>query len=533
MSNQAIKRLVGGLGTALILVICAIIIGAHFMMERNLQRISIPQYVNVASDGQGGYAFSLDVDRMIFSEHLIDPPASEQAKYPEIAALKTLGVRATERDGAYAIETISTSTDTHFNETLKKGGIKLVNTQWTWTREQIAALLNEDRGTLKQLRYSDFIRTKRDADGKFDAALDLKALMQQAGVSEAANPETDPGARALRSLGIACTAQDGGYLLQATSTLATINDDLTAAGVQIIGTSWTWTAAEMEAHLGTVQTPAPYTPSTPQPQQQTDTPEQTPQTEPPQTHETPEPTAEPTAEPTKAAERNEDAIDTLYGFDQTDVRKAIRAAKEAHYGSSLESASVKYNYFAVGDDATEHANVFRIVYAVTTSKGTEYLIADVYDLENETGYKAADVNLRTVTDSSKAKSTDDLSDYEVHKLDGGSMVFAENGSKSPFDGDGLVMAKSLNEKLTYDELWDIVQTKDMTLLQLLGYARNEMFARAGHKFKDTSNYYKYYKQFKWYEPTGEVTANDLAAKYPKTKDNINTIKFLEKLIKEG
>ena len=187
MSNQAIKRLVGGLGTALILVICAIIIGAHFMMERNLQRISIPQYVNVASDGQGGYAFSLDVDRMIFSEHLIDPPASEQAKYPEIAALKTLGVRATERDGAYALETISTSTDTHFNETLKKGGIKLVNTQWTWSREQIAALLNEDRGTLKQLRYSDFIRTKRDADGKFDAALDLKALMQQAGVLDSIN----------------------------------------------------------------------------------------------------------------------------------------------------------------------------------------------------------------------------------------------------------------------------------------------------------------------------------------------------------
>lgn len=531
MSNQAIKRLIGGLGTALVLVICGIIIGAHFMMERNLQRISIPNYVDVKSDGQGGYTFSLDVDRMIFSEHLIDPPASEQANYPEIAALKTLGVRASEHNGAYALETISTSTDAHFNETLKKGGIKLINTQWTWTKEQLAAKLNEARPAVKQFKYVDYIRTKREADGAFTAALDLARLMREANVSETADPATDPGARAMRSLGIACTAQDGGYLLQATSTLSTINEDLAAAGVQIVGTSWTWTEAEMEAHLGTVETPKPYETAAPE-TQPPEEPEETPE----EPEDTPAPTDEPeqnTPEPTKEAERSDDAIDTLYGFDQTDLRKAIRAAKEARYGSSLESSEVKYNYFAVGNDETEHANVFRIVYTITTSKGTEYLIADVYDVESETGYKAGDVHLEAVTDRGKANSTEDLKAYKIHTLEGGSMVFDENKNKSPFDKDGLVMEKSLNEKLSYDELWNIPQTKDKTLLQLLGYARNEMFARGGHKFSDTSNYYKFYKQYKWYKPTGKVTADELAAMYPKTKDNITTIKFLEKLIKEG
>ncbi len=531
MSNQAIKRLFGGLGTVLILLICGVIIAAHFLTEQNLQRISIPKYVNVQSDGRGGYTFALDVERMLFSEHLIDPPAAEEAKYPEITALKTLDVRATERNGAYAIETISTSTDPHFNTTLKNGGIKLVNTQWTWTKEQAAAMVNSTRGELKRLRYADFIRTKRDADGKFSAALDLRELMAQCGVSENADPETDPGARALRSLGIACGETENGYLLQATSMLSTIVEDLASAGVQIVGTSWTWTEAEMEAHLGTVETPKPYEPQTSETQPPTQEPEETPETTPTETQDTPEPTAAPTAAPT--AGKNADAIDTLYGFDQTDVRKAIRAAKEAHYGSSLESGSVKYNWFAIGNDNTEHANVFRIVYAITTSRGTEYLIADVYDLENETGYTAKDVHLTAVTDRGKAKSTEDLKDYTICTLDGGSMIFDENKGKSPFDKDGLVMAKSLKEKLTYDELWNIPQTKDMTLLQLLGYARNEMFARGGHKFKDTSSYYKYYKQFKWYQPTGSVSADDLAAKYPATKNNITTIKYLETLIREG
>ncbi len=459
---------------------------------------------------------------------------SERDKYPEIAALKTLNVRASEHNGAYALETVSTSTDAHFNDTLRAGGIKLINTQWTWTKEQAAAMLNAERPAAKQFRFAEYIRTKRDADGSFGAALDLARLMRDANVSESADPATDAGARAMRSLGIACQKTDGGYLLQATSTLQTINEDLAAAGVQIIGTSWTWTLAEMEAHLGTVETPKPYETAAPDPTQAPETtPDGTEETPSPGSADEPRPTAETTPKPTQTAEKNDDAIDTLYGFDQTELRKAIRAAKEAKYGSKLESSEVKYNYFAVGNDATEHANVFRLVYTITTSKGTEYLIADVYDLEDETGYKAGDVQLTAVTERAKAKSTEDLKGYTIYTLEGGSMVFDENKNKSPFDEDGLVMDKSMEEKLSYDELWDIPQTKDKTLLQLLGYARNEMFARGGHKFSDSSSYYKYYKQYSWYKPTGKVTADQLAAKYPATKDNINTIKFLEKLIKEG
>ncbi len=113
------------------------------------------------------------------------------------------------------------------------------------------------------------------------------------------------------------------------------------------------------------------------------------------------------------------------------------------------------------------------------------------------------------------------------------MVFAENKNKSPFDKDGLVMAKSISEAVSYDELWDIPATDEMTLLRLLGSASNAMFARGGNKFGDSSNYLKFYKQYKWYKPTGKVTADELAKIYPATKKNISTIKYLETLIKEG
>ena len=535
MNNQSVKRLIGGLGTALILLISAALIGGYFLTERNLQRIDVSEYVDVRSDGAGGYDFTLNIERMLYAEHLIDPPDAELDRYPEIRALKTLGVRANEQDGMYALETISTSSDeSGFGAALKAGGLKLTNTQWTWTKAQVEAKRAEGVRGLK-LRFSDYVKTERRSDGSFTAALDTAQLFLDAGIDPHADPAADPGARALQSLGVSCTKNADGYLIQATSTSPTITEDLSAVGLQIQNTQWTWTETEMEAHLGTVETPVPESPAP-----ETDAPAQTPEAS-ADTPDTPEPTQEAAAEtpepsatpePDKQA-RNANAITSLYGFDQTELRKAIRAAKEAHYGSRFESGSVKYNYFAVGSDSTPHTNVFRLVYAITTSSGTEYLIADVYDLELETGYAQSDVHLKTETDRSKAKSTDDLKGYTVHALDGGSMVFAENKDKSPFNGDGLVMPKSMSEKLTYDELWDIPQTGDMTLLQLLGYARNEMFARGGHKFGDSSNYYKYFSKFDWYQPTGAVTADDLAAKYPATQKNITVIKFLEKLIKEG
>ena len=530
MSNKTIRRLVGGVGAGLILLICAVVIGIYVLSGRQLQRIDVPKYVDATRDAQGEYTFRLNVDRLLYEEHLIDPPASELDRYPEIKALKQLDLRVTETNDGFAFSTIVYGEDP--TAVLKKGGIKLINTEWTWTKQEAEARLTNpnpaqqpEKGTLD---FASYVRTKQRADGSYAAELDTVKMLLDAGLDPASDSR---GAQAIKSLGVSCRKTDEGYRIEATSSRSTIYDDLGSEGLRVVNTVFTWSEQEMQAHLGelTPDTPETQTPETQAPETQT------PETQAPTTPSgtfNDVPGATPSTTPT-TPQRNANAIDSLYGFDQTEVRKAIRAAKEAHYGSRMESSEVRYNYFGVGNSSADHGNVFRIVYAITTSTGTEYFVADVYDLELETGYKESDVHSFTTTDRNTAKSTDDLRDYRIYTLNEGSMVFEENKGKSPFDKDGLVMAKSMTETLTYDELWDIPQTDDMTLLKLLGYARNEMFARGGHKFGDTSNYYKYFSRFDWYQPTGSVSADALAAKYPATQKNITTIKFLEKLIKEG
>ena len=164
-----------------------------------------------------------------------------------------------------------------------------------------------------------------------------------------------------------------------------------------------------------------------------------------------------------------------------------------------------------------------------TSQYTKWSIV----LDTETGYTAADVTLRTVATRAEARSTDDIKQYTLYTLTDGSMVFPENVDKSPFDEDGFVMAHSISQPLTYDELWNIPQTQSLTLLQLLAFARNEMFARAGHQYNESGSYYQHFSSYDWYDPVGTVTAGELAEKWPITASNTTTIKFLEKLIKEG
>ena len=113
------------------------------------------------------------------------------------------------------------------------------------------------------------------------------------------------------------------------------------------------------------------------------------------------------------------------------------------------------------------------------------------------------------------------------------MAFSENGGQSPWNDEGLIFENSLEEKLTTEELWNIPAGNNRTLEQLLGFARNEIFARCGHKFKETSSYYTFYSGYDWYDPQGSITYNDIRKDYPNACYNIDLIKKLESLIREG
>ena len=511
MKKRTMRNAVIGIGSAILVLIAACLIVAYFVFGGNLRQVQVSDYVITTRVGDR-YEFALDTERMIWDLHLPSPPASELDKYPEIAAIRSLDVYVTQENGSYLFETVSTSNDPNLGKALRKAGVVLKKTQWTWTESDIIGSRATQRSDgFVVLSLPDYVRISRKSDGSFAAAVDYEAMLNDCKFDLPLDPTLHSGYNAIMSLSVGMEALDGAYRLQAQSGQPQIMEMLAESRVRITDTTWVWTEAQMAEHAGEAQ-------ATPEP-----TPEST-----PEAHETPAPT-----EPPSSATSRENGISTLYGFDQTAVRVAIRNAKEAYYGSRFESGSVLFNVFAVGNATTEHANCFRVVYDITCSDGPEYLIADVYDLWGETGYTTGDVQLRAVTSRNEARATTDLKDYTLYTLTGGSMVFPENDGVSPFDGNGFVCANSITTALTYNELWDIPATSELTLLQLLAYARNEMFARAGNKFDESGSYYRHFSAYDWYEPTGTVTVDELSAKWPIAATNTATIKFLEKLIKEG
>lgn len=523
MERNNMKRLVATIGCVLVFLIVGCIILVSQVLDTNVQKIDIPQYVSVARDVNGEYTFTLDVERMLWEEHLPNPPKATEA-YPETEALRTLQVLAVKEGELYRFETVSTSTDPEFVGKLKKYGIALKNTTWTWTPLEAEQQYTAQRGEPKRLPLPNYVYLMRTQDGTFTATLDLYRLLNDCAFLLPQDPTQHSGYRAVMSLGIAVTETEAGYLLQATSTETDILNLLDQNGIRILDTVFEWSASEMESRYAAQSSATPQPVVTPEP------------TQAPQEQPTADTTTEPSSGPTQvptATPVPKEGLESLYGFDQTKVREKIRAAKETQYGSRLEEGKIIANYFAVGTDVTEHKNCFRIVYQITTANGTEYLVCDAFDLSDKEPAGVGAIEVKTYASSREAKDTGRFDGWMICTLDGGSMVFSENQGKSPFDENGLVKAESLTEELTYAELWDIPQTSEFTLLQLLGYARNEMFAQAGHQYSETGNYYKHFSSYDWYQIEGEVTANELAEKWPKTAKNIKTIKYLEKLIREG
>ncbi len=227
MSNASIRRLIGGLGTALILVICAVVIVAHFLTGRNLQRIDVSEYTNIVSDGKGGYTAELDLDRLISTERLYHPTEAEMADHPEIAALRSLAVRVTQKGDLYEMETVTSGEDP--TALLKKHGIRLINTKWTKSAAELSG--KEQPAKDETLDFSKYVRTNRNADGSFGAVMDNRAMLIDCGFDPDRDPAAYLGARALASIGISCQKASGGYQMQISSSRPTVRDELEAAGI--------------------------------------------------------------------------------------------------------------------------------------------------------------------------------------------------------------------------------------------------------------------------------------------------------------
>ena len=489
----------------------------YFARGMNLRAVDMTKYAKVEMEDEV-YTVSVDADAIVKDFHLPNPKSTslDLGRYPDVETVYSLTFLVTPRaEGGWLIQTGSDRATAAAD--LRKGGLKLVNTEWTWTEQDMKNAYRAGLEYPRKLSMKKYVLCGKNSAGGFVLTVDHERMLRASGwdlPADDATRQAHTGYKAIMSLGYYITPLTEGFLVETSSTLENVYSMLLENGVKLTDTTWTYTMAEVEALYA---------------EQHADVPADNVPGE--------DPGAEPAGEEPVIDEPQAGQILTsLYHVDQTPARLAIREAKTQWYGKAFKSSEVVANYFiAAKSDSAEHGNCFRLVYAITTTSKKEYMVADLYDLPADAKPAQSDVKLSVKKSSGEAANTDDFDPglYAVYPLTGGSMVFSQDGGADPFNGDGLLFPNSLTEKLTESDVWSLVIPADKTLLQLLGYGRNEIFARNGNKFPDTSVYTKFYSNYPWYQPKGSVSYNTIKGKYPVAAENIDFIKVMEKLIKEG
>ena len=501
----------------LTVLLCLVVLAAagvvcygYFSRGLNLRAVDMQKYAKVEMEDEV-YTVSVDADAIVRDMHLPNPKSTtlDLDRYPDVATVYSLTFLVTPREeGGWLIQTGSDRATAA--EDLRKGGLKLINTEWTWTETDMKTAYRAGLEYPRKLSMKKYVLCGKNSMGGYVLTVDHERMLRATGwdlPDDEATRKAHTGYKAVLSLGYYITPLVQGFLVETSSTLENVYAMLLENGVKLTDTTWTYTLEEVET-LYEEQHPV-------------------------------EPETVSAANMTASAGGQADGVllTSLYHVDQSPVRRAIQEAREQHFGDGVKSSEVIGSCFAVAkDEAAEHGNVFRIVYAITTADDAQkYLVADLFDLTGGSLPTAADVRLVEKGSRDEALGTSDLDPgrYTVQILTEGAMVYPEDNGASPFSVDGLLFPDSLTERITEADVWSLAIPEDKTLLQLLGFARNEIFARCGNKFSDTSAYTRFYADYPWYQPKGSVSYNTIKAKYPVAAENIDFFKAMEKLIKEG
>lgn len=504
--------------TILTVLLCLVVLAAgvvvcygYYSRGMNLRAVDMQKYAKVEMEDEV-YTVSVDADAIVRDMHLPNPKNTtlDLSRYPDVATVYSLTFLVTPKDeGGWLIETGSDRATAA--QDLRRGGLKLINTQWTWTETDMKTAYRAGLEYPRKLSMKKYVLCGKNSMGGYVLTVDHERMLRATGWDLPDDEDVrkaHTGYKAVLSLGYYITPLVQGFLVETSSTLENVYALLLENGVKLTDTTWTYTLEEVEALYDEQHPPVP---------------------------EATAPAADPAA---FAGDWAEGALLTsLYHVDQSPARRAIQEAREQQYGDLVKSSEVIGSCFAVAKaGGAEHGNVFRIAYEIIDKANRQkYLVADLYDLTGGSLPTAADVTLLEKGSREEALGTGDLdpSLYTVHVLTEGAMVYPEDNGASPFNGDGLLFPDSLTERITEADVWRPAIPADKTLLQLLGFARNEIFARCGNKFADTSAYTRFYADYPWYQPKGSVSYNTIQAKYPVASENIDFLKTMEKLIKEG
>lgn len=223
----------------------------YFQSGGNLRAVNMRQYARVDKDENGEYTLSVDVEGIIQDYHLPNPNTTELdlTRYPDVQALYSLSFLVTKEGENYNIATGSTLSSNPA-KALKKGGLVLQNTQWTWTEGDMAAAYQQTLGGLRQVSIQNYVLCGKDLEGRYLLTVDKERLLKYCRWELPESQEERAqhrGYEAIMSLGFYITEAEGGYRVETTSTLANVVEVLAQYGIEIRDTVWVWTLDTIEA----------------------------------------------------------------------------------------------------------------------------------------------------------------------------------------------------------------------------------------------------------------------------------------------
>lgn len=111
-----------------------------------------------------------------------------------------------------------------------------------------------------------------------------------------------------------------------------------------------------------------------------------------------------------------------------------------------------------------------------------------------------DTTTDTTTDDTTTDTTTDDTTTDNTEVSGNNHHSSSGGSSSSATSSGYIFPNSSSKKLTRSQILKVSKSK-------WGYARNEIYARHGYKFKE-SKYKKYFANKTWYKP-GSFSTSEL------------------------
>ena len=245
-----------GLFMALTALLCLAVLAAgvllcvnYYSQGRNLRDVDMRKYAKVEMEDEV-YTVSVDADAIVEDFHLPNPKNAtlDLGRYPDVAAIYSLTFLVTPRDeGGWSIQTGSDRSTAA--EDLKKGGLKLTNTEWTWTETDMKTAW-ASLGYPRKFSMKKYVLCNQNSAGGYVLTVDHERLLRNIGwdlPEDESARKAHTGYMAVLSLGYYVTPLVEGYLVETSSTQKDVYAMLLENGVKLTDTTWTYTMAEVEA----------------------------------------------------------------------------------------------------------------------------------------------------------------------------------------------------------------------------------------------------------------------------------------------